>query len=169
MVITAFYTANLTAFLTLSVFTLPIKGPSDIGAKGYPWVTSSGNAIEAALQNVSYTHPVRKSRCGKYKLCMHFQNFEDVHALLRQSPRKFSSESGSEILDRWVNAQGYLYIVETPKSNLLLYEDYMERTRRNVEEIQRCAYVATQWTIFKSPRTFVYSKRFKYATLFNKK
>lgn len=45
-ILTAFYTANLTAFLTLSQFTLPIHTPGDI--QKYSWVTRKGNAIEHA-------------------------------------------------------------------------------------------------------------------------
>lgn len=51
-ILTAFYTANLTAFLTLSQFTLPISKPSDIGAKEYSWVTKGGSLIQK-LMNVS--------------------------------------------------------------------------------------------------------------------
>lgn len=52
-VLAAFYTANLTAFLTLSQFTLPVAKPSDIGSKHYSWVTKRGNAIEEAANNVN--------------------------------------------------------------------------------------------------------------------
>lgn len=45
-ILTAFYTANLTAFLTLSEFKLPIKKPEDITK--YKWVTRKGNAVENA-------------------------------------------------------------------------------------------------------------------------
>lgn len=45
-ILTAFYTANLTAFLTLSEFKLPISKPEDI--MRYKWVSRKGNAMENA-------------------------------------------------------------------------------------------------------------------------
>lgn len=45
LILTAFYTANLTAFLTLSKFTLPITTPEEIGKKHYSWVTNRGNPV----------------------------------------------------------------------------------------------------------------------------
>lgn len=52
-ILTAFYTANLTAFLTLSRFTLPISTAEDIGAKKYTWVSHKGSLIEEAIKPVS--------------------------------------------------------------------------------------------------------------------
>lgn len=51
-ILTAFYTANLTAFLTLSRFTLPISKPEDIGQKKYSWVSHKGSAISDAVKPV---------------------------------------------------------------------------------------------------------------------
>lgn len=51
-ILTAFYTANLTAFLTLSQFTLPISKPEDIGTKKYSWVSQKNGAIEEAIKPV---------------------------------------------------------------------------------------------------------------------
>ncbi|KAH1020146.1 hypothetical protein HUJ04_009865 [Dendroctonus ponderosae] len=48
-ILTAFYTANLTAFLTLSKFTLPISEPKDISRKHNKWITNRGNGIVEQL------------------------------------------------------------------------------------------------------------------------
>lgn len=48
LVLTAYYTANLTAFLTLSKFTLPITGPKDIPRK-YKWFAEQGRILENAI------------------------------------------------------------------------------------------------------------------------
>ena len=52
-ILTSFYTANLTAFLTLSKFTLPINSVKDILDKQKPFVTQRGNVVEYAIKNVS--------------------------------------------------------------------------------------------------------------------
>lgn len=52
-ILTAYYTANLTAFLTLSRFTLPINEPKDIAAKRSQLVVKKGGAID------TLTDPVR--------------------------------------------------------------------------------------------------------------
>lgn len=48
-ILTAFYTANLTAFLTLSKFTLPIENAADIGRNKYYWITREGNYIQMKM------------------------------------------------------------------------------------------------------------------------
>lgn len=51
-ILTAFYTANLTAFLTLSKFTLPINSVDDILGKEKKFVAHEGGAVEYAIKNV---------------------------------------------------------------------------------------------------------------------
>jgi hypothetical protein len=51
-ILTSFYTANLTAFLTLSRFTLPINNPKDILGKKQAFISQRGFAIEYAIRNV---------------------------------------------------------------------------------------------------------------------
>lgn len=51
-ILTSFYTANLTAFLTLSKFTLPIKRMEDIISKDKEFVAHQGSCIEYAIRNV---------------------------------------------------------------------------------------------------------------------
>ncbi|KAI5703341.1 hypothetical protein M8J75_010628 [Diaphorina citri] len=46
MILTAFYTANLTAFLTLSQFTLPIHSVEDIANPTNTWCAEAGGAVE---------------------------------------------------------------------------------------------------------------------------
>ncbi|XP_050452126.1 glutamate receptor ionotropic, delta-2 isoform X2 [Cataglyphis hispanica] len=49
LVLTSFYTANLTAFLTKPQFTLPINNLQDIVHKGYQWVIYKGRTIDFLL------------------------------------------------------------------------------------------------------------------------
>ncbi|VEN58375.1 unnamed protein product, partial [Callosobruchus maculatus] len=53
LILTAFYTANLTAFLTLSKFTLPINSASDLGRKRIKWVTNKANGIRDVITSES--------------------------------------------------------------------------------------------------------------------
>lgn len=51
-ILTSFYTANLTAFLTLSKFTLPIKKVDDLISKDKEFVAHLGSCIEYAITSV---------------------------------------------------------------------------------------------------------------------
>lgn len=51
-ILTSFYTANLTAFLTLSKFTLPIKKVDDLISKDKEFVAHRGSCIEYAITSV---------------------------------------------------------------------------------------------------------------------
>lgn len=53
-ILTSFYTANLTAFLTLSQFTLPINDVEDIVLKNKHFVSLKGGLIEYAIMNVRF-------------------------------------------------------------------------------------------------------------------
>lgn len=52
-ILTSFYTANLTAFLTLSRFTLDINEPKDLLNKRHQFVGLRGSAVDYAIRNVS--------------------------------------------------------------------------------------------------------------------
>lgn len=53
-ILTSFYTANLTAFLTLSKFTLPFNKVDDIVQKDQRFVSRRGGGIEYSIKNVSF-------------------------------------------------------------------------------------------------------------------
>lgn len=53
-ILTSFYTANLTAFLTLSKFTLPINKVENIVEKDQRFVANRGGGIEYSIKNVSF-------------------------------------------------------------------------------------------------------------------
>lgn len=55
-ILTSFYTANLTAFLTLSRFTLPINSWDDIYRTEKEFVSTKGGCVEYAILNVSHQH-----------------------------------------------------------------------------------------------------------------
>ena len=49
-ILTSFYTANLTAFLTLSKFTLPIEGPKDLAKTRAGWIAHKGSPLEYQVE-----------------------------------------------------------------------------------------------------------------------
>lgn len=51
-ILTSFYTANLTAFLTLSRFTLPINSREDILNNNHRFVAYRGSGVEYSIKNV---------------------------------------------------------------------------------------------------------------------
>nr|AWT23327.1 IR76b [Hycleus phaleratus] len=140
-ILTAFYTANLTAFLTLSKFTLPITKATDIGKKHLPWVTTKGNALEDTgyMNNRTLGYP------------RHYLNFTDNY-----------------ILGEYVNKRSLMFIRETPIIQHTMYDDYKRKVRAGIDEEKRCTYVITTFDVMKMPRAFAYAKNFKYKVLFDK-
>lgn len=61
MILTSFYTANLTAFLTLSKFTLHIKKIDDIANGEYQWISSEGSAVEYIVKVGNDLKPLKQS------------------------------------------------------------------------------------------------------------
>nr|QBB73022.1 ionotropic receptor [Protaetia brevitarsis] len=143
-ILTAFYTANLTAFLTLSRFTLPIASVSDIGTKKYSWVSHKGSAIEAALENDV--------------------NFKSS---LKGSHWEFLEEDAGNILENWVKRHDYMYIGEKPIVDHLMYRDYLSKINTHIAEAERCTFVITTWTITNNLRSFGYSPNFPFVDLFD--
>ncbi|XP_066146815.1 glutamate receptor ionotropic, delta-2 [Euwallacea fornicatus] len=144
-ILTAFYTANLTAFLTLSQFTLPISEPKDISRKNYKWITNKGNGIieQLSSSNSSLLY--------------------DIGSPLR----KVNEETEYDILTRYVTEMNHMYIREKSVLETIMYEDYKNKTRHGVDEPKRCTYVLTQFPVCKFPRSFAFRRGFKYITLFN--
>lgn len=52
ILLSAFYTANLTAFLTLSKFTLDIENPEDLYKKSYRWISTEGGSVQFVVKSV---------------------------------------------------------------------------------------------------------------------
>ncbi|KAF5296312.1 hypothetical protein FQA39_LY12529 [Lamprigera yunnana] len=143
-VLTAFYTANLTAFLTLSEFTLPVAKPEDIGSKRYTWVTDVGNVIEDAASNVS-----------------------EIQKDLKGSKAYYVFESKDAIVYDIVKEKDYLYIGEKPQVEHIMYKDYNERAKAGLLESERCVFVITTWPVLERERAFAYSQDFQFKELFD--
>ncbi|KAJ8948909.1 hypothetical protein NQ318_020495, partial [Aromia moschata] len=149
-ILTAFYTANLTAFLTLSKFTLPISDPSDIKHYKYKWATGTSNGINDYLAVESREAVPR----GIVKLGDKIGNSSAVG-------------NDRDILKYQVSKRGMMFIREKSVVNHLMYSDYKDKARRGEVESKRCTYVVAKFAITTFPRAFSYSKGFKYKELFD--
>ncbi|KAK4886945.1 hypothetical protein RN001_003216 [Aquatica leii] len=143
MLITAFYTANLTAFLTLSETKLPIKKTRDIVTKKYSIVGKTGTVIEEITAN-------------------------DPNNVFKTSKKVYVKEEDVFILNKWIREQNFIYIAEKPNIDIVLYKNYLKYINTDTSQKERCAFVATSWSIYEWPRSFVYSKTFKFGPLFDR-
>lgn len=50
----------------------------------------------------------------------------------------------------------YVYVRDKPAVEHLMYEDYKNKTKQDVEEKFRCTYVITSKSFMKKPRAFAY-------------
>lgn len=151
LILTAFYTANLTAFLTLSQFTLTVSTATDIGTKQYSWVTNKANGIRDLISAESNELIGAQDKIlGKIG---NKQNYVDMDDL--------------EIVDTYVRQKNMIFIREKSVLNHIMYEDYKYKTKENIDEIERCTYVVTHFPIINPEYAFAYSKDFKYAKLFD--
>nr|CAI5851554.1 unnamed protein product [Callosobruchus analis] len=151
LILTAFYTANLTAFLTLSKFTLPINSASDLGRKRIKWVTNKANGIRDVI--TSETRADIKPRdklvheIGIYREC---PNLDD-----------------KTIVEDYVSRKSMMFVREVSVLHHLMYSDYKEKVKKGIEEMKRCTYVVAKFPVFKFPRAFAYNSNFKYKELFD--
>ncbi|CAG9761963.1 unnamed protein product [Ceutorhynchus assimilis] len=150
-ILTAFYTANLTAFLTLSSFTLPINEPKDISKKHYKWVTNRGNGI---------IEPLMISK--KQPLVYGGRLIEEIGLPIAQV-----DADDETILNDFVTKKKTMYIREKTILEMIMYEDYKMKTKANIEESKRCTYVITTFPVVIYSRAFAFRPDFKYKELFD--
>ncbi|CAH1104855.1 unnamed protein product [Psylliodes chrysocephalus] len=151
LILTAFYTANLTAFLTLSKFTLPITTPEEIGKKHYSWVTNRGNPVRDKIISEKNDEHIYQD-----KLIKTIGNL-----------KVFANHSDMNILNTFVKKRKMMFIREKTVINHIMYQDYREKAKNGVEEEHRCTFVVAKFPITKFSRAFAYSKDFKYVELFD--
>ncbi|CAG0879082.1 unnamed protein product [Cyprideis torosa] len=82
-VICAFYTANLTAFLTLAKYELPIKSLADLESKPhYRWKAPKGSALQSLIENVNENSTFYGLSLTLDKNFKHFDETEDPRNML---------------------------------------------------------------------------------------
>nr|ALT31618.1 glutamate receptor ionotropic 1 [Cnaphalocrocis medinalis] len=141
ILLSAFYTANLTAFLTLSRFTLDIETPQDLYKKNYRWVSAEGSAVQNIVTNPN----------------------EDLYYLSRMiatGRAEFRSMSNDSDYLPLVNG-GAVLVKEQTGIEDLMFTDYLQKAREGVAEAARCTYVVAPNYFMTQLRGFVYPRNSK--------
>ncbi|CAK9801290.1 Glutamate receptor ionotropic, delta-2 [Anthophora plagiata] len=138
LILTSFYTANLTAFLTKPQFTLSISSLHDIVQKGYNWVTYKGRMVDFLLS----------------------QNHQNDLTLLNMSKLQGKGvfkyyEPSKAILD--LVSTKRLFLAEAHYLQTLIFNDYVNKTRHHLEHNLRCTYVIMPGGILLTSRAFGFS------------
>ncbi|CAH0669246.1 unnamed protein product [Spodoptera exigua] len=145
ILLSAFYTANLTAFLTLSKFTLAIETPRDLYQKNTRWVASAGSSVE---------HVVKTEGEDLYFL----------NAMISSGKARFLSVSGDKEFLEYVKKEAVLVKEQTVVDHLM-YNDYI--SKKDVDESDKCTYVVAPSAFMKKQRAFAYPVGSKLKSLFD--
>ncbi|XP_058463209.1 glutamate receptor ionotropic, kainate 4 [Malaya genurostris] len=148
--LTSFYTANLTAFLTLSKFTLPINSADDVLRKEKQFVTIRGNAIEYAIKNSDEALNSLNTLVGKH-LVEFTTNLND-----------------SDVLMTTVAKKNFVYVRDRPAFAHMVYNDYLVRRKVNpINERSHCPFAAAVSPFLKKVRAFAYPNTTRWNFLFD--
>ncbi|XP_053599530.1 glutamate receptor ionotropic, delta-1 [Plodia interpunctella] len=147
ILLSAFYTANLTAFLTLSKFTLDIEYPKDLYKKNYRWVAAEGSAVQ-------------------YIVAAPNENLYYLNAMVKNGRAEFRSfQNHSEYLPMVKN--GAVLVKERDAIEHTMYADYLQKAREGVAEADRCTYVVAPNKFMAKRRGFIYPRNSKLKPLFD--
>nr|QGW45457.1 ionotropic receptor 76b [Bradysia odoriphaga] len=148
-ILTSFYTANLTAFLTLSKFTLPINDVNDIISNNKYFVAQRGSGVEYAIKNKN----------------------EALSQLLKMVDKKRGvfTDTNDDVatLERYVQKENYVFIRDRPAMNHLIYEDYKRRKTISTEEKAHCPFAIATKPFMTRKRAFAYPKNSTWSSLFD--
>ncbi|XP_062535181.1 glutamate receptor ionotropic, kainate 2-like [Armigeres subalbatus] len=149
-ILTSFYTANLTAFLTLSKFTLPINNAEDVRKKEKQFVTIRGNAIEYAIKNSD-------------------EALNSLSFLVDKHLVEFTTNlNDSDILMTTVTKKNYVYVRDRPAIEHLVYKDYLVRRKVNpINERSHCPFATATTPFLTRVRAFAYPNNTRWNTLFD--
>ncbi|XP_043266961.1 probable glutamate receptor isoform X2 [Venturia canescens] len=148
-ILTSFYTANLTAFLTLSEFTLPFNSACDIRESGKHWVTVKDQVMDVALK----------------------QDQSDLLKPLRDSKDlgrvSFIDNTNFVKIVEWMK-NGYLFVGDRYFIVKEIAKDYQERVDQDQEEKKRCPYVMQPKNIYELTRAFAFPLKSAFKDIINK-
>ncbi|XP_030385532.1 glutamate receptor ionotropic, delta-1 [Scaptodrosophila lebanonensis] len=138
-ILTSFYTANLTAFLTLSKFTLPYNTVNDILVKNKHFVSIRGSGVEYAIRTTNET------------LSM-------LNRMIQHNYAVFSDATNDTYnLQNYVERNGYVFVRDRPAISHMLYHDYLYRkTVSKSDEKVHCPFAMAREPFLKKKRTFAY-------------
>ncbi|XP_033149329.1 LOW QUALITY PROTEIN: glutamate receptor ionotropic, kainate 2 [Drosophila busckii] len=138
-ILTSFYTANLTAFLTLSKFTLPFNTVNDILTKNKHFVTMRGGGVEYAIRTTN-------------------ESLYMLNPMIKNNYAVFSDATNDTYnLQNYVNLNGYVFVRDRPAINIMLYKDYLYRKSINLkDEKVHCPFALAKEPFLKKKRAFAY-------------
>ncbi|XP_055902699.1 glutamate receptor 1 [Eupeodes corollae] len=149
-ILTSFYTANLTAFLTLSKFTLPFNTVNDILAKQKHFVTPRGGGIEYSIKNTNESLSILSNM------------------VLNNRATFTENENDTVTLTTFVEKYGYVFVRDRPAINHLLYLDYRYRKLISADnEKIHCPFAMAKEPFLKKKRAFAYPFQSNLSTLFD--
>ncbi|KYN07114.1 Glutamate receptor 2 [Cyphomyrmex costatus] len=150
LILTSFYTANLTAFLTRPQFTLPINDLKDILRKGYQWIAYKGRTIDFMLSE--------------------FDDVEDLNLLNVTRWKDHYITSYEYPVDDIFNAveKNKLFLGENYYLQTLIFENYINKTRQHLHHRNRCTYVIMPNTILVINKAFAFPVNSTLEKPFNK-
>ncbi|CAL7933450.1 unnamed protein product [Xylocopa violacea] len=140
LILTSFYTANLTAFLTKPQFTLSINSLEDIVHKGYNWITYKGRMVDFLLSqndqnDLSLLNTSKRQGKGVFK----YYEFSSKRTILESVGRR------------------KLFLAEVHYLQTLIFNDYINKTHHHLEHNSRCTYVIMPGSILVTGRAFGFS------------
>nr|AQN78504.1 ionotropic receptor 76b [Meteorus pulchricornis] len=142
-IITSFYTANLTAFLTLSEFTLRIKSVEDIVNTGTYWTAQKQHIVDYALK-AGHAGTLEEL---KYSLKYDYGQFVDV-----------PWETKAQEIEK-IARTDQVFITEMNLIDTIIHKDYMMRTHMNIIEKRRCTLVMVPQQLYRQNRAFAYQPK----------
>ncbi|KAL1129948.1 hypothetical protein AAG570_012892 [Ranatra chinensis] len=148
LILTAFYTANLTAFLTWSLFTLPIQSIDDIAKPGTLWFSASGGSIQYSITS---------------------KDDGDMDTLMTSVDKgygKFIDDINADIILKMIS-EGWLYLDDSSTLTRIMFQEYKRKTKMGIEESKRCTFVITRTHFLKRSLAFAYPKESNLPDLFN--
>uniref|UniRef100_A0A1I8NWC1 Ionotropic glutamate receptor C-terminal domain-containing protein n=1 Tax=Stomoxys calcitrans TaxID=35570 RepID=A0A1I8NWC1_STOCA len=150
-ILTSFYTANLTAFLTLSQFTLPFNTVNDILTKNKHFVSQRGSGIEYAIKLTN----------------------ESLSMLSGMVDRKYAvfTEDTNDTLNlrKYVEKSGYVFVRDRPAITHVLYADYLYRKTISYDnEKIHCPFAMAKDPFLKKKRSFAYPRNSNLSELFDR-
>ncbi|XP_026326417.1 glutamate receptor ionotropic, delta-2 [Hyposmocoma kahamanoa] len=147
ILLSSFYTANLTAFLTLSKFTLEIRNADDLYKKNYRWIAKEGGSVQFIIndpeENQYYLSKMVANGRGEFKPV--YAHYEFLPLVLK----------------------GAVLIKEQTAIDHIMYGDYLQKTKQGIDESNRCTYVVAPEVFIKLPRAFAFPKTSRLHELFN--
>ncbi|XP_061706354.1 glutamate receptor ionotropic, delta-2 isoform X1 [Cydia pomonella] len=147
ILLSAFYTANLTAFLTLSKFTLDVEYPEDLYKKNYRWVAPEGSTVQYVVNDAD-------------------ENLHFLSKMVANGRAEFRSVNADRQYLPYVMG-GAVLVKEQTAIHHLMFEDYLKKTKAKVPETKRCTYVVAPNPFMEKLRSFAFPKNSKLKLLFD--